>query len=538
MTNTLNKTAKRNVRLPSTGILIFWMSVLVPSALFSQNQNLSNGVVFDGEPYLAINPANPQNIVVAWMSWKWQQQIVIKTRASFDRGSTWSEAVSIPHASPNNQSADPSMIFDESGNLFLSYVDYRKNPDSGAVYVVRSTDGGLSWGVPVEAINGFADGTKEPLDRPWIAIDRSAGNGQGNIYITTQPAPWINPPNRPYFIRSTDHGTTWDDWKYIDSTDWLVGNVIQSPMAMPAVSSDGTFFSIYPSYFFPQSIYARYLIAVSNNGGNTFNYYEVLKISSAIDEPLAKKGYVLITDPSDVNHLLFCYPDATYGDADVFITESFDKGVTWTDPLRVNDDPQGNGILQDLIWADFDDDGNLVVNWRDRRSSGEPGFETAYEIWGAYRSKDSASFSANFRISDTLIEYDDVLANSGNDFLCVKLRNDTLYSVWGDTRTGKLNIWFQRMKVPGEHPNSISEMITRKPLIEIYPNPAYDQITVSGKDIQEIRILKPDGKVLFRKTGDLQSEILDVSFIPAGIYFVRVKTRTGWITKKFMVLNR
>ena len=33
----------------------------------AQNQNLSNGNVFEGEPFIAINPTNTQNIVVAWM---------------------------------------------------------------------------------------------------------------------------------------------------------------------------------------------------------------------------------------------------------------------------------------------------------------------------------------------------------------------------------------------------------------------------------------------------------------------------------------
>ncbi len=197
-------------------------------------------------------------------------------------------------------------------------------------------------------------------------------------------------------------------------------------MATPAVSNNGIFYCVYPSYLVSQSFYARYLLAVSGDDGKTFDYHEVAKVAGAIEEDLAKKGYLLIIDPSDVNHLLFCYPDAAFGDGDVFITESYNKGVNWTDPIRVNDDPRGNGILQDLVWADFDNEGNLIVNWRDRRNAIGPGYETAYEIWGAYRQKDSTVFLPNFRISDTLIEYDDVLSNSGNDFMCVKLRNDTL----------------------------------------------------------------------------------------------------------------
>jgi hypothetical protein len=56
------------------------------------NTDLSNGLIFDGEPYLAINPTNNQNIVAAWMGMKYTSglfRILIKTRASFDGGNTW-----------------------------------------------------------------------------------------------------------------------------------------------------------------------------------------------------------------------------------------------------------------------------------------------------------------------------------------------------------------------------------------------------------------------------------------------------------------
>ena len=51
------------------------------------NTNISNGIAFDGEPFIAINPLNGQNLVAAWMGIEYsggQFLIAIKTRASFD----------------------------------------------------------------------------------------------------------------------------------------------------------------------------------------------------------------------------------------------------------------------------------------------------------------------------------------------------------------------------------------------------------------------------------------------------------------------
>jgi len=48
----------------------------------------------------------------------------------------------------------------------------------------------------------------------------------------------------------------------------------------------------------------------------------------------------------------------------------------------------------------------------------------------------------NLFIDNPLVAYDTILAYAGNDFMCIKLVADTISAVWGDTRSGKLNIWF------------------------------------------------------------------------------------------------
>ncbi|MBL4656958.1 MAG: exo-alpha-sialidase [Flavobacteriales bacterium] len=179
----------------------------------AQNDNISSGFIFDGEPYLAVNPSNSQHMVVAWMGFVLGNYISIRTRVTTDGGSTWNNIVNIPHAVAGYGSADPSIGFDGNGNVYLTYVDYKAATLTGAVYCVKSSDGGLTWAPEVEVVNANADGAQYPVDRPWIAVDRSGGSNDGNIYVTTMnpnifgPVP---PPYNPYFIRSTDGGATFD----------------------------------------------------------------------------------------------------------------------------------------------------------------------------------------------------------------------------------------------------------------------------------------------------------------------------------------
>ncbi len=521
-------------------ILSILSGLFLITNLFGQNQNLSNGNVFDGEPFLTINPSNSQHMVVAWMGYIPYNYICIKTKVSFDAGQTWSAVNYIPHVNPAYGSADPSLAFDNSGNVFLSYIDYDTGIDSGAVYVAKSSDGGLTWGLPVEVINAYSDTGKYPIDRPWISIDRSGGINDGNIYINTMPPNVFGPlppPYHPYFMVSTNNGNTFNAWQYLDTINWLSGNIIQQPMATNCVTSSGVFHAVYPSYLPSQSLYARFIIASSVNAGNSFTYHTVLNSTQGITDSLPKKGYLICSNPTNPNHLAFFYLDIPHGDIDVFMKESFDGGVSWTNAVRINDDPLANNRMQDLLWADFDNDGDLVVSWRDRRNGTDSTYMTSSEIWGAVRNKDSSNFSPNFRISDTIVAYDSILAYAGNDFMCIKLVNDTLNAVWGDTRNGKLNIWFQRMDMGGMILSQHLISSERIPEIKIFPNPATSNITIMGEKIVKVTLFNQNGKIvsIHQNLNDCKRLTINLNHFLSGEYFVQITSDEGVITKKIII---
>ncbi len=518
---------------------IFVGLMLLSSMVIAQNQNVSNGVVFDGEPYLSINPNDPQHVVVAWMSWiDFSEQFKIKTRVSLDGGDTWSAPVTLPHTVNGYTSADPSAAFDENGNVVVCYIDFTGTtpPVTGGVYICRSTDGGLSFGSPMEVISTNYDGTKWPIDRPWMVIDRSAGSNAGNIYVTTFNLNRNQPSFNPYLSVSNDGGNTFTH-RYLDTIGWLAGNLNPLPMCSPAVSSSGVFHGVYPSYELSQSFLFRSFLVSSADGGLSLDHkiaQAQITPANSTDYPDARKAGLLLCDPSDSGHLASIFLSTQHGDPDIFLTETYDAGSNWTAAIRLNDDPIGNNRMQDMLWGDFDTDGSLVVSWRDRRNGADSTFQTASEIWATYRHADSAQFASNFQITDQTVAYDSVLTYAGNDFMCIELNNGILNATWGDTRNGKLNIWFQKMNVDGSM-LSVQQLASEEaPNVQLYPNPTSDVLVVESNDLQEVSVYDLNGNLLLAKQigPDNNQVTIGMKQFTAGTYFIELKTADGAITKR------
>jgi hypothetical protein len=455
-------------------------------------------------------------------------KIAITTRVSFDGGSSWSEKVKIPHENGVYSSADPSMAFDKAGNVYLAYIDFDapvESADSGVVLIRKSTDGGLTWGESYKVTDMNDYPGKKAIDRPWIVIDNSGGIGGGIIYITSMNAKGAIPPYNPYVHISSDNGKSWQH-KYLDSEGYLAGQWIAQPMPTPAVSSDGTFHSVYPSFVYSQGQYPRYIHVASGDGGNNLDYSIAYQEKTPFADSLAKKAGLLICDKSNPERLAFLNISAIYGDGDVFLWETFDKGNTWQPPVRINDDTIKNGKMQDLLWADFNETGDLFVSWRDRRNAPDNGFETSSEIWGAVKYSGKANFEKNFRISDNLVPYDTILgASSGNDFQCVRFTGNVIYTVWGSNNIGFLNIWFAKSILS----QNSAEVIISNDLntsISVSPNPVGDYIDINynGWAPAGISIYNTMGNCVMTVSTNLvaSSNRLNISHLCVGVYFIKI----------------
>jgi hypothetical protein len=433
------------------------------------------------------------------------------------------------------------MQFRNDGKLFLSYIDYNASKDSGGVFLVTSPDGGMTWGTPVKMIDLHEDQTKKPLDRPWLALDNSNTANKGMLYVTTKPAPWVAAPCRPYFKSSTDSGQTWSIFRYVDTTNYLVGNLIQAPMAANATTADGAVCAVYPSYVASQSVYLKYYLAKSYNRGAGFQYSSVLTNPTPVGDTNFKAGYHLAANPANANQMAFVFIDNRNGDPDIFVVSTNNGGQSWSNPLRVNNDAMGNGKAQDMPWADYNETGDLLVTWRDRRNGSGTGFyQQPFETYAAISNNNATSFGNNLNLCTVLTPFDSALAQKGNDFLCCKLVSDTIYAAWADFRTGNMNVFFAKM-VDSVATGIIRINTEEIELLQVSPNPSNGDFSVSHvlNDANELKLLILDdlGKIVFEKDHPARTEKINTSKFSAGVYFVKLIAEEYSETKR-IILNK
>ena len=512
---------------------IFFLLLTVVS--FAQSDlNLTGTLGSETEPFIAVNPANPNNIISAWMRISYPARI--ETKTSFDGGMTWGNINYLPHFSNNIfiVSADVSIAFNNSGTAFISYVDYKLNLDSGFVRVAKSTDGGISWNNPVNAIDALSH-SDLPIDRPWIVCDQSNSAFGGRIYLVTKSYYAATPPHKIWLSISTDTANTFSSLVQLDNP--VAIGLLSNIMITPTVGADGAFYGAYMSWDTLQSPFARVICTKSIDGGNTFTQSTIAyPISgSAITDTLYQGSYSLSANPANANNLVFQVTDARNGDPDILTVNSMNGGQTWSSiPVRVNDDAIGNGIGQDMSWGAFSPNGVYAVAWRDRRN-GLPNDTSNFEVYTSVSLDGGLSFRPNFCLSSSASPFINILR--GNDFLGIGLSNTELFANWSDNRNAALNK--EDIYARTENINlltSLNEISSTNFLMTIYPNPNNGELSLKINIKSNLKIYNLSGNEIFSSEINFGVSKIKIN-LAEGIYFVELENAQGTFTEKMVILR-
>lgn len=436
-----------------------------PQAPYTNVRVSQDTFLAHSEPMLVQNPNNPLNLVGGskFFTDPAHYRFKIGFYSSFDGGCTWQDGGVLPGFQNERLTSDISFAFGLHNDVYAAVLNNTGAAESG-ISVSASTDGGKTFASPVSV---FDDRTGNTFaDKPWIGIDNTAGPLSGNLYVV-----WsydhFDCAGQGFctqelgFSRSKDGGKTFSKVQLVEGSAPFCTNPADGRPsssrkcdgalgAIPAVLPDGTLAIAY-AYISLTNTYipTKLLVTTTPNGGTTWT--TPVDIASVVDLPSPLKGerYRTTTLPAfaadpNTGQLYIAWNDFGHGDADILLATSTDKGRTWTKPLRVNDDPIGNGAQQFQPQLAVAPNGVVSVSFFDTRT--DPAHLLIDEFL-AQSTNHAQSFLPNVRVTTQSWDpkLDQPTDSNGQGFIGdyqgLSADNLFVHPFWNDTRTGSQEIF-------------------------------------------------------------------------------------------------
>jgi hypothetical protein len=78
--------------------------------------------------------------------------------------------------------------------------------------------------------------------------------------------------------------------------------------------------------------------------------------------------------------------------------------------------------------------------------------------------------------------------------------------------------------------NPPEQILEREHKVELFPNPASNELNVEAKNMKQIEIIDMLGRIVMKKERCNDAEKLDISSIKDGMYFIRITTADNQIS--------
>jgi len=453
-----------------------------------------------GEPVIAINPKDPNNIIVGAMANRHfvegspfgssrkpvgpdtilayrntKEASISRYAISNDRGKTW-RFIEDPFREyfKMNGTADAFVGAGPDGTLFIGAMAFfprdaspeilaqEHEPEPGLLFgaadLTWSNDKGATWHQPPVSVMGldtpldqYGPGLKPviklttPYDRPYLVSDLSTGT----IYV---PGTGLagDPPRRETFIRaSKDKGSTWGPIYAIDSPDYP-----QAAFGAGRPSAAGGVLGVtYIAGSAPADTGATcpcLVFGASADEGKSFERHIVrarFPPLRGFDEEVGPPSLPMIAaDPSHPGRFAIMILAVNEAEMRVFVTD--DYGKRWSGAVLAGRTPRATLTKPDIS---FSSRGDLAVMWlavhRDR----------SYEAWSAVSRDGARHFSRPLRVSSGPSPPRSAIESRGNnwdgdDLSSLAVDDDFVHIVWADGRAGFLGAWYAQVPLSSFRP--------------------------------------------------------------------------------------
>ena len=355
------------------------------------NGEPQTGVLYrnsETEPYLAVNPTNPANMIAGWHQDRWSNGAAqgLGAAYTFDGGATWT-FVNIPFtrcsgaeagsAGDYGRASDPWISFGPDGTAHYMALVADNTPNRNGMAVARSHDGGMTWSAPqiIKALPA-RDRIAASLfhDKNSITADPSDPD---RVYAT-----WTlfrNGVTSLLVARSTNGGEKWGPPTPI-ATFGTVGPgevAFFRQGAQIVVLPDGTLVNAFFRILFDQTnlvITYEQALFRSTDGVHwerTDIAVDEFEPATAFDTELA----IPVRDAGEIPDVAVGNDGALYltwqrsnsqGLVEVVVSRSTDGGLTWSVPMRVSQEDES--IQSFLPAVSVNDDGIVGVLYYDFRN--------------------------------------------------------------------------------------------------------------------------------------------------------------------------
>lgn len=427
------------------------------------------------EEQIWVSPVDSNVVMIVWRDFRLGYRRV-GLGVSYDEGHTWID--SLLKGGLFTYYSDPAIYGDRLGNFYPLTMNYNGYGFSD-FSLWKTTNNGASWAGPYYVLGEYADYLE---DKEFMAIDRTGGTYDGNMYIA-----WARFPNptRIMFVRSTTGGISWGDTLIIgDPQDF--GGSDAGQFTFPFVDAYGNVYVIWRGHcYIPPDYYYCQQMVKSTDGGQTFSDPTTIFVNNAVsyapgnidiynsvcmDADITNgpyRGNIYLTVPDGVQ-------DGPYYHSDILFMKSTNGGNTWTQPLRVNDDPMGKPVYQFHQWITINQKGAIVILFYDQRN--DPPNYRKFDTYVAFSFDGGETFTTNYRVSDVSSDPGfafsegkgighfeenkpfmstympdlptDTKAGLLGEYIGVVAYNDQIHCTWTDTRDSNQNVYYSNFKIP------------------------------------------------------------------------------------------
>lgn len=390
------------------------------------------------EEMVCISPLDPDVAIAVWRDFRLGYRRIGVGRTT-DGGQTWSDELVTPYP-PYERQSDPVLWVDRDGVFYLSTLDLPSGDGPSGIAVYRSTDDGLTWSDPTWAVTGQTDYFE---DKQWFGMDQTGGPGDGKIYCVWDRFASDYSATGIVSVVSTDGGLTFSE--PVNVSDYGISYV-----QWPTVTCDPQS-NVYVAWYDHRSL-ARITMAISNDFGQTFSApFPVVYLESAFGDlngditvfPYPAMACDINPQSDHYGRIYIIYANG-YDDWDIWCVYSDDGAESWSERVRVNDDPFDNGCDQFHPWLSIDEAGVIHVCFLDRRDDAG---NMLYNLYYTRSTDGGETWEENHRISTASSDPAfAALAGLLGEYIGISASQGDVQMVWTDIRNLNQDAYSARIR--------------------------------------------------------------------------------------------